>query len=178
MAKEPMGKPEVIAPIKSKAKPEIISPAPSPAPSAISTKAAEEAELVSLKKQIAEIATQTGQKVDPRTGQIIINEAATAKKFGVTPVAFAPVTPVNPAEAAEALRLERETKAQAAADLRDRQSAYDILFNEFSAYGLGGLVEDVKYLLQSDVSPSQFALELKNTKSYNYIQWIVNKNKL
>jgi len=88
-----------------------------------------------------------------------------------------PVTPVNPAEAAEALRLERERKAQAAADLRDRQSAYDILFNEFSAYGLGGLVEDVKYLLQSDVSPSQFALELKNTKSYKD-RFAANENRI
>lgn len=49
---------------------------------------------------------------------------------------------------------------------RDRQSAYDILYNEFSKYGLGGLVEDVKYLLQSNVSPSQFALELQNTNAY------------
>ena len=49
---------------------------------------------------------------------------------------------------------------------RDRQSAYDILYNEFNKYGLGSLVEDVKYLLQSNVSPSQFALELQNTKSY------------
>ena len=172
-----MGKPEVIAPVKSKAKPEIISPAPAPAPSAISTKAAEEAELVSLKKQIAEIATQTGQKVDPRTGQIIIDEAAIGKKFGVTPVSTTTVTPVNAAEAAEALRLEQERKAQVAADLRDRQSAYDILFNEFSAYGLGGLVEDVKYLLQSDVSPSQFALELKNTKSYKD-RFAANENRI
>ena len=49
---------------------------------------------------------------------------------------------------------------------RDRQSAYDILYNEFSKYGLGSLVEDIKYLLQSNVSPSQFALELQNTKAY------------
>lgn len=49
---------------------------------------------------------------------------------------------------------------------RDRQSAYDILYNEFNKYGLGSLVEDVKYLLQSNVSPSQFAIELQNTKAY------------
>ena len=49
---------------------------------------------------------------------------------------------------------------------RDRQSAYDILYNEFSKYGLGSLVEDIKYLLQSNVSPSQFAIELQNTKAY------------
>jgi hypothetical protein len=75
------------------------------------------------------------------------------------------------------LLLEQQKAAQAAADLRDRQSAYDILFNEFSAYGLGGLVEDVKYLLQSDVSPSQFALELRNTKSYKD-RFAANENRI
>jgi hypothetical protein len=149
---------------------------PTPAPKR-TTAAQDAAELADLKKQVAEIATQTGQKVDPRTGQIIVDEAAIGKKFGVTPVSTTTVTPVNAAEAAEALRLEQERKAQAAADLRDRQSAYDILFNEFSAYGLGGLVEDVKYLLQSDVSPSQFALELKNTKSYKD-RFAANENRI
>lgn len=64
------------------------------------------------------------------------------------------------------LILKQNQAAIDAAALRDRQSAYDILYNEFSKYGLGALVEDVKYLLQSNVSPSQFALELQNTKSY------------
>jgi hypothetical protein len=149
---------------------------PIPAPKR-TTAAQDAAELADLKKQVAEIAAQTGQKVDPRTGQIIIDEAAIGKKFGVTPVSTTTVTPVNAAEAAEALRLERERKAQADADLRDRQSAYDILYNEFSAYGLGALVEDVKYLLQSDVSPSQFALELKNTKSYKD-RFAANENRI
>ena len=49
---------------------------------------------------------------------------------------------------------------------RDRQSAYDILYNEFNKYGLGSLVEDIKGLIQSNVSPSQFAIELQNTKAY------------
>jgi hypothetical protein len=75
------------------------------------------------------------------------------------------------------LLLEQQKAAQAAADLRDRQSAYDILYSEFNNYGLGGLVEDVKYLLQSDVSPSQFALELKNTKSYKD-RFAANENRI
>ena len=58
------------------------------------------------------------------------------------------------------------TEAQAAADLRDRQSAYDLLYNEFSKYGLGSLVEGIKGLIQSNVSPSQFAIELQNTDAY------------
>ena len=150
--------------------------APTPAPKR-TTPAQDAAELADLKKQVAEIATQTGQKVDPRTGQIIVDEAATAKKFGVTPVSTTTEKPVNTADAAEALRLERERKAQADADLRDRQSAYDILYNEFNAYGLSSLVEDIKYLLQSDVSPSQFSIELKNTKSYKD-RFAANENRI
>jgi hypothetical protein len=58
--------------------------------------------------------------------------------------------------------------AKLAADtaLKDRQSAYDILYNEFTKYGLGTLVEPLKGLIQSNVSPSQFALELQNTDAY------------
>jgi len=66
----------------------------------------------------------------------------------------------------EQLLLDQQKRAQEEAARRDRQSAYDILYNEFNKYGLGSLVEDVKYLLQSNVSPSQFALELQNTKAY------------
>jgi hypothetical protein len=148
---------------------------PTPAPTRTTT-AQDAAELADLKKQVAEIAAQTGQKIDSRTGQIIIDEAATAKKFGVDTKPKA-VTQATAEEAAQALLLKQQKDAQAAADLRDRQSAYDILFNEFSAYGLGGLVEDVKYLLQSDVSPSQFSIELKNTKSYKD-RFAANENRI
>ena len=85
-----------------------------------------------------------------------------------TPVV--PVVPVAPVtsttSATDQLLLAQQKAAEEAAKLRDRQSAYDILYNEFSKYGLGSLVEDVKYLLQSNVSPSQFSLELQNTKAY------------
>ena len=50
--------------------------------------------------------------------------------------------------------------------LQDRKSAYDLLYNEFNKYGLGSLVEGIKGLIQSNVSPSQFAIELQNTKEY------------
>jgi len=52
------------------------------------------------------------------------------------------------------------------AKLKDRQSAYDLLYNEFSKYGLGALAEEVKGLIQSNVSPSQFAIELQNKPAY------------
>ena len=84
----------------------------------------------------------------------------------------APAAPVTSTTATsgltpyEQLLLDQQKRAQEEAARRDRQSAYDILYNEFNKYGLGSLVEDVKYLLQSNVSPSQFAIELQNTKAY------------
>ena len=131
--------------------------------------AVEDPGIAADRKIAADIAAATGQKVDPRTGQIIIDETAIAKKFSTKAPVIEEVVKVDkktPEELTRELLLQQQKDAQAAADLRDRQSAYDILYNEFSAYGLGGLVEDIKYLLQSDVSPSQFSLELKNTKSY------------
>ena len=68
--------------------------------------------------------------------------------------------------ATQDLLLAQQKKAEEAAKLRDRQSAYDILYNEFNKYGLGALVEDIKGLIQSNVSPSQFSLELQNTDAY------------
>jgi hypothetical protein len=72
----------------------------------------------------------------------------------------------NAEDATQKLLLDRQIAAEEAAAKRDRQSAYDILYNEFNKYGLGSLVEDIKGLIQSNVSPSQFAIELQNTKAY------------
>lgn len=43
----------------------------------------DDAELVDLKAQIAEIAAQTGQQINPKTGEIIIDEKAIATKFPI-----------------------------------------------------------------------------------------------
>jgi hypothetical protein len=131
------------------------------------------------RKIAADIAAATGQKVDPRTGQIIIDEAAIAKKFTTAPsvTKVPPVTPTDSTKAAEDLLLAQQKAAEEAANKRDRQSAYDILYNEFNKYGLGSLVEDVKYLIQSNVSPSQFALELQNTKAYQQ-RFSANQNRI
>ena len=141
---------------------------------------ANDPDVIAAKKVAADIAAQTGQNIDPATGQIIIDKAAIAKKFP-TPTPTVVKEVIEPKKTAEELTrdllLEQQKAAQAAADLRDRQSAYDILYNEFNKYGLGGLVEDIKYLLQSDVSPSQFALELQNTKSYKD-RFAANENRI
>ena len=61
---------------------------------------------------------------------------------------------------------QQAASTQAALDKAARQSAYDILLNEFSKYGLSSLVEGIKSLIQENVSPSEFAIRLQNTKAY------------
>lgn len=48
----------------------------------------------------------------------------------------------------------------------DRKSAYDILMEEFTRYGLGALVEPLKGLVMDNVSPSEFSLRLQQTDQY------------
>jgi hypothetical protein len=48
----------------------------------------------------------------------------------------------------------------------DRKSAYDILMEEFTRYGLGALVEPLKGLVMDNVSPSEFSLRLQQTDAY------------
>jgi hypothetical protein len=84
---------------------------------------------------------------------------------------------VEASDATAELLAQQEAARIADADRRDRQSAYDILYNQFNQYGLGSLVEDIKYLIQSNVSPSQFSLELQNTKAYQN-RFAANKDRI
>jgi len=48
----------------------------------------------------------------------------------------------------------------------ERQSAYDLLFQQFDAYGLGALVTPLKGLIESGVSPAEFTIKLRETDAY------------
>jgi hypothetical protein len=58
------------------------------------------------------------------------------------------------------------TAAQANLAQEARKSAYDLLYEQFNQYGLGGLVEGIKGLVQENVSPSEFAIRLRQTDAY------------
>ena len=58
------------------------------------------------------------------------------------------------------------TNGEITQDNTGRQSAYDDLYNEFSKYGLGSLVENIKGLITSNLSPSGFSIALQNTDEY------------
>lgn len=51
-------------------------------------------------------------------------------------------------------------------DFKERRSAYDLLFEKFSEYGLGSLVEPLKGLITENVSPSEFTIRLRETEPY------------
>jgi hypothetical protein len=48
----------------------------------------------------------------------------------------------------------------------ERQSAYDLLFQQFNQYGLGALVEPLKGLITSGASPAEFTIKLRETDAY------------
>lgn len=47
-----------------------------------------------------------------------------------------------------------------------RQSAYDLLFQQFAQYGLGALVAPLKGLIQDNISPSEFTIRLRDSEAY------------
>jgi hypothetical protein len=57
-------------------------------------------------------------------------------------------------------------KAIDEANMLARQSAYDLLYAQFKQYGLESLVEGIKDLIKSNVSPSEFAIRLQDTEAY------------
>jgi hypothetical protein len=47
-----------------------------------------------------------------------------------------------------------------------RKSAFDLLREQFAQYGLEGLVDPLKGLIQENISPSEFAVRLRQTEPY------------
>ena len=48
----------------------------------------------------------------------------------------------------------------------ERQSAYDLLLQQFNQYGLGALVEPLKGLITSGASPAEFTIKLRESDAY------------
>ena len=66
---------------------------------------------------------------------------------------------------------------KAAEKLAERQSAFDVLRAEMDALGLAALVEPLRGLIQKDVSPSEFAVELRQSEAYKN-RFIANEGRL
>ena len=58
------------------------------------------------------------------------------------------------------------TQAKEAQELAGRQSAFDLLLNQFSQYGLQALVEPLRDLIKQGVPASEFTIRLRDTDAY------------
>ncbi len=56
--------------------------------------------------------------------------------------------------------------ASAAEKQGQRQSAYDLLYEEFNKYGLGALVNDIKGLIMSGAPRSEYTMRLRESETY------------
>jgi hypothetical protein len=108
-------------------------------------------------------ATLVSTYTDPTTGDVIA-----VYSDGTTKVLSQGTKAADAAKAAAtaALAAQQAAAAEAAKKLQAGQSAYTLLFEQFSQYGLGGLVEPLKNLITEGLSPAEFTLRLRDTDAY------------
>ena len=113
-------------------------------------------------------------------GKIVDNKYVPPAKLPVKPVtftatdgtvftdqaAFATYQASLNETAATTLANQQEAKRAAAASQAQRQSAFDLLFEQFKQYGLSDLVEPLRNLITSGASPSEFTIKLRESEPY------------
>lgn len=85
---------------------------------------------------------------------------------GITPTPTGTLTP-SPTGTVTPTPTPTGTPAPTADPNAARQSAYDLLYQQFAAYGLESLVKPLEDLITSNVPPAEFALKLRNDPKYN-----------
>ena len=94
-------------------------------------------------------------------------DKASADKAAADAAAAAAKTAAEIAAAkAAADKVAADKAAVDAAGRAERQSAYDLLYSQFSQYGLGSLVEPLKGLIISGASPAEFTIKLRESEPY------------
>jgi len=132
----------------------------------------------STSKLINQVSPTKKATVDPTTGKVAITSKAPVTPVGENTYTATDGTKFTDAQAyatyqaglnkinSDKALLEAQTKATAEAATANRQSAYDLLLQQFSQYGLSALVTPLKDLITSNISPSEFALRLTETDAY------------
>ena len=119
-----------------------------------------------LKTGVPGNATAQGAPTKPITPIVPTKPATTNLPF------FGNASTVNLPFSGNAETLNLSTNAQLATEAAnaegraERQSAYDLLFQQFNQYGLGALVTPLKDLITSGASPSEFTIKLRETEAY------------
>jgi hypothetical protein len=104
-------------------------------------------------------------KVDPNKGKIVVDDSDDGDDGDTGDSASAAA--IAAAEAAKLKLLSDQEAARIAEEKRVAgQSAYDLLFEQFSRYGMGSLVEPLKQFITQGISSSEFTLRLRDTDAY------------
>jgi hypothetical protein len=116
---------------------------------------------------VATIITQSGEEIQvdnsgkAADGSVPVGTTKSAGGGSVGGGTTSGGTPVAGGGVLPAIPVNTGTPGQAG-----RQSAYDLLFDQFSKMGLGSLVEPLKGLIISGVSDSEFTIKLRETPAY------------
>lgn len=159
MAKEPMAKPEVIAPVK-------------PTREAQATALLER--LNASSKNIDTILSNYEAGTKPLTRVQQAAAVAEDKAFATQAARDARAASTNLTASnvsnvpVSTLKTEAQIAAEAATAARkaERQSAYDLLYSQFAQYGLASLVDPLKGLIISGASPAEFTIKLRESDAY------------
>jgi hypothetical protein len=159
MAKKPIEKPEVIAPVK-------------PTREAQATALLER--LNASSKNIDTILgnyeagtkplTRVQQAAAVAEDKAVATQAARDARAASTNLTASNVSNVP----VSTLKTEAQIAAEAATAARkaERQSAYDLLYSQFAQYGLASLVDPLKGLIISGASPAEFTIKLRESDAY------------
>ena len=134
---------------------------------------------VEARQNAAETAASLGRTVNPATGRINAPTGPrptlatgptvtgqTGPQFGTDPAIIALLAQLQQQNLQAGLTAQAEAERRAAEALAGRQSAYDLLLQQFNQYGLGMLVEPLKKYITSGISPSEFTLRLREEPAY------------
>ena len=130
--------------------------------------------MVEAQQLIADVAKETGNKIDPNTGQIIVPKAKPVEKVYTATdgqaftdqAAYATYQASLNAKNTSALAAQQQAALDAANKKAQGQSAYDLLYSKFAQYGLGSLVEPLKKLITSGANEAELTMALRETDDY------------
>ena len=111
---------------------------------------------------VATIVTQNGQEIQvDGSGRAADGSVPVGSTKPVNAIVAGGLTPAAGTGVLPAIPVNTGTPGQAG-----RQSAYDLLFDQFSKMGLGSLVEPLKNLIITGASPAEFTIKLRESDAY------------
>jgi hypothetical protein len=133
---------------------------------AAAAQAAAEAKAAADKAAADKAAADAAAAAAKTAAEIAAAKAAQEAANKAAADAAAKAAAATAAAKAAADKVAADKAAVDAAGRAERQSAYDLLYSQFSQYGLSSLVEPLKGLITSGASPAEFTIKLRESEPY------------